>query len=81
MDGYSRALRHITHHLDKSPDTLTTNDLKRYFAQLIKTHSWSIVRIDCSGLRKLWCPMLFAYSSKEFTAYYPSSRKRSMSYP
>ncbi len=36
IDGYSRALRRITHHLDKSPDTLTTDDLKRYFAQLIK---------------------------------------------
>ena len=29
IDGYSRALRRITHHLDKSPDTLTTDDLKR----------------------------------------------------
>ncbi len=51
IDGYSRALRRITHHLDKSPDTLTTNDLKRYFAQLIKTHSWSTVRIDRNGLQ------------------------------
>ncbi|SKC32330.1 hypothetical protein CZ809_01846 [Photobacterium piscicola] len=61
IDGYSRALRRITHHLDKSPDTLTTNDLKRYFTQLIKTHSWSIVRIDCSGLRKLWVSYVFPY--------------------
>ena len=51
IDGYSRALRRITHHLDKSPDTLTTDDLKRYFAQLIKTHSWSTVRIDRNGLQ------------------------------
>ncbi|MCD9505320.1 hypothetical protein GLP34_02215 [Photobacterium phosphoreum] len=54
IDGYSRALRRITHHLDKSPDTLTTDDLKRYFAQLIKTYSWSTVRIIRNGLRKLW---------------------------
>ncbi|MCD9519647.1 tyrosine-type recombinase/integrase [Photobacterium phosphoreum] len=47
IDGYSRALRRITHHLDKSPDTLTTDDLKRYFAQLIKTP----VRIDRNGLQ------------------------------
>uniref|UniRef100_UPI00387E6425 transposase n=1 Tax=Photobacterium leiognathi TaxID=553611 RepID=UPI00387E6425 len=34
IDAYSRALRRITHQLDKSPDTLTTDDLKRYFTQL-----------------------------------------------
>ncbi len=61
IDGYSRALRHITHHLDKSPDTLTTEDLKRYFAQLIKIHSSSTVRIDQNGLRKLWVSYLFSY--------------------
>ena len=38
IDGYSRALRRMTQHLDKSLDTLTTEDLKRYFTQLIKTH-------------------------------------------
>nr|WP_279143377.1 phage integrase N-terminal SAM-like domain-containing protein [Photobacterium phosphoreum] len=54
MDGYNRALRRITHHLDKSPDTLTTEGLKRYFAQRIKTHSWNTVRINRDGLRKLW---------------------------
>ncbi|WP_416055172.1 phage integrase N-terminal SAM-like domain-containing protein [Photobacterium carnosum] len=37
--------------LNKSPDTLTTDDLKRYFTQLIKTHSWSTVRIDRNGLQ------------------------------
>ncbi|KAE8178531.1 hypothetical protein CIT27_01825 [Photobacterium carnosum] len=50
IDGYSRAFRHITHHLDKSPDTLTTSDLKRYFDQLIKTHSSSAVRIHRNQL-------------------------------
>ena len=58
IDGYSRALRRITHHLDKLPDTLTTEDLKRYFAQLIKTHSSSTVRINHNGLRKLWMSYL-----------------------
>ena len=48
IDGYSRALRRITHHLNKSPDTLTTSDLKRYFDQLIKIHSSSTVRIHCN---------------------------------
>ncbi|MCD9529014.1 phage integrase N-terminal SAM-like domain-containing protein [Photobacterium carnosum] len=50
IDSYSSALRRITHHLDKSPDTLTTSDLKRYFDQLIKTHSSSTIRIHCNQL-------------------------------
>ncbi|MCD9489196.1 hypothetical protein GLP10_19125 [Photobacterium iliopiscarium] len=45
--------------MNKSPDTLTTDDLKRYFAQLIKTHSWSTVRIDRNGLLKLWVSYVF----------------------
>ncbi|PSW31389.1 hypothetical protein C9J21_17140 [Photobacterium phosphoreum] len=84
IDGYSRALRRITHHLDKSPDTLTTDDLKRYFAQLIKTHSWSTVRIDRNELRKLWVSYVsihISVTAENSTDYYPSSRKRSMSYP
>lgn len=51
IDAYSRALRRITHQLDKSPDTLTTDDLKRYFTQRIKTHSWSTVKVDCNDLQ------------------------------
>lgn len=51
IDAYTRALRRITHQLDKSPDTLTTDDLKLYFTQLIKTHSWSTVKIDRNGLQ------------------------------
>ncbi|PSU30716.1 hypothetical protein CTM88_03680 [Photobacterium aquimaris] len=35
------------------------NDLKQYFAQLIKTHSWSTVRIDRNRLRKLWVSYVF----------------------
>ena len=66
IDGYSRALRRITLHLDKSPDTLTTNHLKRYFAQLIKTHSWSTVRIDRNGLRKLWVSYFFYHGCPIF---------------
>ena len=54
IDGYNRVLHHITHHLNKSPDTLATEDLKRYFSQLLKTHSYDSVRIDRNGLRKLW---------------------------
>ncbi|WP_249185543.1 MULTISPECIES: hypothetical protein [unclassified Moritella] len=34
MDGYSRAVRRISAYFDKSPDTLTTADLKVYFNSL-----------------------------------------------
>lgn len=51
IDAYSRALRRIIHQLDKSPDTLTTDDLKRYFTQRIKTHSWSTVKVDRNDLQ------------------------------
>ncbi|WP_425260230.1 phage integrase N-terminal SAM-like domain-containing protein [Photobacterium leiognathi] len=40
IDAYSRVLRRITHQLDKLPDTLTNDDLKRYFTERIKRHSW-----------------------------------------
>ncbi len=71
IDGYSRALRRITHHLDKSPDTLTTDDLKRYFAQLIKIHSWSTVRIDQNRLRKLWVSYVFSSDRCRLRDKYP----------
>jgi len=34
IDGYSRAVRRISAYFDKSPDTLTTADLKVYFNSL-----------------------------------------------
>lgn len=51
IDGYSRALRRVTEFFDRSPDTLTTNDLKRFFAALIESHSWSTVKLDRNGLQ------------------------------
>ncbi len=38
IDGYSRAVRRITAHFDKSPDKLKLDDLKDYFASLIESH-------------------------------------------
>ena len=51
IDSYSRALRRFTEFLDKSPDQGTEIDLKKYFYQLTKTHSWSTVKIDRVGLQ------------------------------
>ena len=51
IDAYARAVRRITAFFDKSPDTLTTPDLKLYFNNLIQTHSWSTIKLDRNGLQ------------------------------
>ena len=51
IDSYARALRRITTYFDRCPDQLSQDDLKDYFTSLIKTHSWSIVKIDRNGLQ------------------------------
>jgi site-specific recombinase XerD len=51
IDGYSRAVRRITEYYDSCPDRLNQAHLKEYFASLIKTHSWSTVKIDRNGLQ------------------------------
>tara|TARA_R110001592_G_scaffold330564_1_gene612769 strand:+ start:617 stop:1009 length:393 start_codon:yes stop_codon:yes gene_type:complete len=51
IDAYSRAVRRITSFFDRTPDTLTKADLKYYFAHLVKTHSWSIIKLDRNGLQ------------------------------
>jgi site-specific recombinase XerD len=51
IDAYSRAVRRISEYFDRSPDTLTTDELKTFFASLIKNHSWSTVKLDRNGLQ------------------------------
>lgn len=51
IDAYTRAVRRITTFFDRSPDTLNKDDLKEYFLQLIRTHSWSTVKLDRNGLQ------------------------------
>ncbi len=51
IDAYSRAVRRIAQFFDCCPDSLTKTQLKRYFASLIHTHSWSTVKIDRNGLQ------------------------------
>jgi len=51
IDAYSRAVRRISSFFDRTPDTLTKADLKYYFAQLLQTHSWSIIKLDRNGLQ------------------------------
>jgi site-specific recombinase XerD len=51
IDAYSRAVRRITSFFDICPDELTKTHLKNYFTSLVKTHSWSTVKIDRNGLQ------------------------------
>ena len=51
IDAYSRAIRRIATYFDWCPYTLTTDDLKRYFVDLIASHSWITVELDRNGLK------------------------------
>lgn len=51
IDVYSRALRRITEYFDLCPDRLTLDHLKDYFTALVKSHSWSTVKVDRNGLQ------------------------------
>ena len=51
IDVYSRAVRRITEYFDRCPDRLSQDQLKDYFGSLVKTHSWSTVKVDRNGLQ------------------------------
>ena len=51
IDAYSRAVRRITEFFDRCPDRLDQSDLKDFFTALVKSHSWSTVKIDRNGLQ------------------------------
>ena len=53
-DAYARAIRRLRDHFDCCPDKLTPKQLESYFAQLVETHSWSTVKIDCWGFKFFW---------------------------
>jgi len=44
-------VRRIAAYFDRCPDKLNVDDLKRYFDDLLKTHSWSTIKIDRNGLQ------------------------------
>ncbi|TKE93610.1 hypothetical protein FCV53_04810 [Vibrio sp. F12] len=46
IDAYARTVRRISHYFDCCPDSLTTEQLKQYFANFIQTHSWSTIKLD-----------------------------------
>jgi len=51
VDAYARAVRRIADYFDRCPDKLNVDDLKRYFDDLLKTHSWSTIKLDRNGLQ------------------------------
>ncbi len=50
IDAYSRAIRRVAAYFDRCPDKLTGADLKKYFASLVESHSWSTVKLDRNGI-------------------------------
>ncbi len=51
IDAYSRAVRRIATFFDCCPEQLTDSQLKDYFSSLVKSHSWSTVKLDRNGLQ------------------------------
>jgi integrase len=54
IDAYARAVRRISEHFDCCPDQLTLEQREKYFSDLVKSHSWSTVKIDRNGLQFFW---------------------------
>ena len=54
IDAYARAVRRISEHFDCCPDQLTLEQREAYFSDLVKSHSWSTVKIDRNGLQFFW---------------------------
>ncbi len=54
IEAYARAVRRISEHFDCCPDQLTLEQREQYFSDLVKSHSWSTVKIDRIGLQFFW---------------------------
>jgi integrase/recombinase XerD len=51
IDAYSRGVRRVAGYFKRCPDDLTPDELKRYFADLVKSHSRSTVKPDRNGIQ------------------------------
>jgi integrase len=54
IDAYARSIRRIRDYFDCCPDKLKPEQLEDYFADLVESHSWSVVKIDRVGLQHFW---------------------------
>ena len=51
IDAYARAIRRLGEFFDCPVDVLNPEQLEGYFDALVKTHSWSTVKVDRNGLQ------------------------------
>ena len=51
IDAYARAIRRIGDYFSHDIDALSESQLTDYFSDLIKSHSWSAVKLDLYGLK------------------------------
>ena len=51
IEAYTRAIRRMGKYFDQQIDDLTDAQLLDYFTALLKTHSWSAVKLDLYGLK------------------------------
>ena len=59
IEAYTHAIRRIAGYFDRCPDgRLTKDELKTYFSDLLKTHSWSTIKRDRNGLQRYWSHVL-----------------------
>lgn len=59
VDCYARGLRRVAKYFDRCPDgRLSKDELKQYFADLLKTHSWSTIKLDRNALQHFWLRIL-----------------------
>jgi hypothetical protein len=49
-EAYARGLRRTADFCERCPDDLTAEERQTYFAALLKSHSWSRVKLDRYGL-------------------------------
>lgn len=55
VDSYGRGIRRVAEFFDCCPDQrLSPDDLRGYFAELLKTHSWSTIKLDRNALQHYW---------------------------
>jgi integrase/recombinase XerD len=58
VEAYSRAIRRIGNYFDCQIDNLTMDQLLDYFHELLKTRSWSAVKLDLYGLKFFYSRVL-----------------------
>lgn len=51
IEAYSRAIRYIGDWFEYQIRDLTEEELLEYFSSLLKTHSWSTIKLDLYGLK------------------------------